>query len=224
MTDTYRSAGFRAPSSASARPGRPKKAASREQFLDAAVALFSRQGVSATTLAHIAREVGVTSAMVHYHFASREQLLDAVVAERIRPFLDAMWGLITPEGLADPIEVLRDTAACIFDHCLRLPWLAPMWLADTASPNGELGQRVMHIVPVDKVQQLTAGIQAAQASGKLDPRLQPHMIFMTMVGVVLVPFATLDNCCQLHPDADFSTDALRHHVMSAVDNLLCPRR
>jgi AcrR family transcriptional regulator len=205
------------------RPGRSRKAVTREQFLDAAVKLFASQGVSATTLAHIAREVGVTSAMVHYHFANRDQLLDAVASERILPFLDIMWGLITPESLKDPAQVLRDTAACIFDHCLQLSWLAPMWLADTASPNGELGQRIMHLLPVNKIQQLTESITAAQVRGQLDARLQPQMIFMSMVGLVLLPFATLDNCSQVHPDADFSTEALRHHVMSSVDNLLCPR-
>lgn len=206
-----------------AKAGRPRKAASREQFLDAAVMLFSRQGVAATTLAHIAKDVGVTSAMVHYHFANRDQLLDAIAAERVMPFLDVMWGLITPESLTNPVKVLRDTAECIFDHCLRLPWLAPLWLADTASPKGELGQRVMQVIPVDKIKQLTAAIEAAQASGMLDPRLQPHMIFMSVVGAVLLPFATLDNCRQVHPDADFGTEALRHHVMCSVDNLLCPR-
>ncbi|HWV17220.1 MAG TPA: TetR/AcrR family transcriptional regulator [Rhodocyclaceae bacterium] len=221
MTDSDRGAGLRAPPPSKA--GRPRKAASREQFLDAAVMLFSRQGVAATTLAHIAKEVGVTSAMVHYHFANRDLLLDAVAAERVMPFLDVMWGLITPESLANPVKVLRDTAECIFDHCLRLSWLAPLWLADTASPSGELGQRVMQIIPVDKIKQLTEGIQSAQASGMLDPRLQPHMIFMSVVGAVLLPFATLDNCRQVHPDADFSTEALRHHVMCSVDNLLCPR-
>jgi AcrR family transcriptional regulator len=205
------------------KPGRPKRTASRDQFLDVAVTLFARQGVAATTLADIAREVGVTSAMVHYHFANRDQLLDAVASERILPFLNVMWGLITPESLKDPVKVLRDTAECIFDHCQRLPWLAPLWLADTASPNGELGQRVMQILPVDKIQQLTEGIKAAQAAGKLDPRLQAEMIFMSMVGAVLLPFATLDNCCKVHPNADFSTEALRHHVMCSVDNLLCPR-
>lgn len=205
------------------KPGRPKNAASREQFLDAAVVLFGRQGVASTTLAHIAKEVGVTSAMVHYHFANRDQLLDAVANERILPFLDAMWGLITPESLKDPLQVMRDTAACIFDHCVRLPWLAPLWLADTASPNGELGQRAMQHLPIDKVQQLTESIKTAQARGTLDPRLLPQMIFMSMVGLVLMPFATQGSCAQVHPDADFSTEALRHHVMSSVDNLLCSK-
>lgn len=222
MTDNYRGAGFRAPSPSKA--GRPRNTVSREQFLDAAVTLFSRQGVAATTLAHIAKEVGVTSAMVHYHFANRDQLLDAVASERILPFLNTMWGLITPESLQDPAQVLRDTAACIFDHSVQLPWLAPLWLADTASPNGELGQRIMHLLPVEKILQLTESIKGAQASGMLDPRLQPQMIFMSMVGLVLLPFATLDNCSQVHPDADFSPEALRHHVMCSVDNLLCPRK
>lgn len=205
------------------RPSRTRQTATREQFLDAAVNLFARQGVAATTLAHIAREVGVTSAMVHYHFANREQLLDAVSNERIMPFLNAMWDLMTPEGMGDPVRVLHETADCIFDHAQRLPWLAPIWLSDMGSSSGELSQRAMQHVPVVKVQQLTMAIEQAQARGEIASTLQPHMIFMTMVGMVLVPFATLSNCRTVHPDADFSVDILRRHVAGAVNNLLRPQ-
>jgi len=47
----------------------------REQLLDAATALFSEQGIASTTVAQIAAHVGVTSAMVHYYFKTRDQLL-----------------------------------------------------------------------------------------------------------------------------------------------------
>jgi AcrR family transcriptional regulator len=221
MTDDYRSAGFRAPSPS--RPGRPKNAASREQFLDAAVDLFGRQGVSATTLANIAKEVGVTSAMVHYHFANRDQLLDAVVAERILPFVVAIHEPIKPEALHNPAQVFREMAECMIDHVLRQPWLASTWLSDIGSTSGDLCQRVMPYIPIERVDQLTAATIAAQARGELNAQLLPHMVFMSMAGLVLLPFASISTCSEVHPDADFSTDALRRHVMSAVDNLLCPK-
>jgi TetR/AcrR family transcriptional regulator len=223
MTDTYRGAGFRAPSIPSpARPGRPRKAASREQFLDAAVDLFGRQGVAATTLANIAKEVGVTSAMVHYHFANRDQLLDAVVSERILPFVVAIHDPIKLEALHDPAQVFREMAECMIEHVLRLPWLASTWLSDVGSTSGELCQRVMPHVPLDRVEQLTAATVAAQARGEFNPHLLPHMVFMSMAGLVLLPFASITTCCEVHPDADFSTDAMRRHVMSAVEKLLRP--
>jgi len=219
MTQTYPAAA----AAASTRSGRPRRHLTRDQFLDAAVSLFGRQGVAATTLAHIAKDVGVTTAMVHYHFANREQLLDAVAAERIQPFIDALHAPITPKALHDPVAILHAMAQCMLDHVLRMPWLAPTWLSDIGSTSGELCQRVLPYVPMARVNQLTAAIAAAQARGEIDSRLLPHMIFTSIAGLVLLPFASVDPCNELHPDADFSTDALRHHVISTVDNLLRPK-
>ena len=53
------------------------------KLLDAAVRLFAGQGVAGTTVAEIAQRAGVTSAMVHYYFKTKDQLLDAVVEEKL---------------------------------------------------------------------------------------------------------------------------------------------
>ena len=52
----------------------------RAKLLDAAVGLLAEQGMTGTTVAEIAARGGVTSAMVHYYFKTKDQLLDAVVA------------------------------------------------------------------------------------------------------------------------------------------------
>ena len=61
------------------RPGRPRgskpTATSREQLLDIALDLFARQGIARTSLNAIAKEAGVTPAMLHYYFNSRENFL-----------------------------------------------------------------------------------------------------------------------------------------------------
>ncbi|MEN8181657.1 MAG: TetR/AcrR family transcriptional regulator [Myxococcota bacterium] len=57
----------------------------RERILDAAERLFAEQGISGTPLRALTAEAGVNLAAVHYHFGSKERLLDAVVERRARP-------------------------------------------------------------------------------------------------------------------------------------------
>lgn len=61
-------------------PGRPKLADSegrdrtRDQLLDASIALFARHGFEAVTTGQIAEAAGLTQSMVHYHFGSKSKL------------------------------------------------------------------------------------------------------------------------------------------------------
>src|ERR1700690_1242454 len=83
------------------RPGRPlanRDRDARELLLTAATELFAEHGVAATSFSTIAKRAGLTSAMVHYYFADREQLLDSVVEERLCPFIDYVWGPVKPGG------------------------------------------------------------------------------------------------------------------------------
>ena len=68
----------------SRRPGRPRADETnlRERLLDAAVECFAGDGIAAASLRNIAIKAGVTPALVHYYFGSKERLLDAFVAER----------------------------------------------------------------------------------------------------------------------------------------------
>jgi AcrR family transcriptional regulator len=66
----------------------PKETGTRERLLDVAEALFSTQGIGATSLRALTREAGVNLAAVHYHFGSKDALLDAVVGRRAKPVND----------------------------------------------------------------------------------------------------------------------------------------
>jgi AcrR family transcriptional regulator len=60
--------------------GRPigRRGESRARVLEAAVKLFSENGVSGTSLRMIADELGVTKAAVYHQFASKEEIVLAV--------------------------------------------------------------------------------------------------------------------------------------------------
>jgi AcrR family transcriptional regulator len=54
----------------------------RERLLNSAEQLFAEHGISGTTLRALTQAAGVNLAAVHYHFGSKEGLLDAVVERR----------------------------------------------------------------------------------------------------------------------------------------------
>jgi AcrR family transcriptional regulator len=57
----------------------------KERILDAAECLFSKHGYAATSLRSIIAEADVNLAAVHYHYHSKEALLEAVILRRWQP-------------------------------------------------------------------------------------------------------------------------------------------
>ncbi len=57
----------------------------RDRILDSAERLFADGGYAATSLRRIIAEAGVNVAAVHYHFRSKESLLEAVLLRRVEP-------------------------------------------------------------------------------------------------------------------------------------------
>src|SRR5579872_6311506 len=84
----------------------------KQKILDTAERLIGEQGYSGTSLRQIIAEAGVNLAAVHYHFGSKEELLDELVmrkagpvnAERLARFdrLEARPG--TPPTVAQVLE------------------------------------------------------------------------------------------------------------------------
>ena len=61
--------------------GQARAEATRGKIIDAAVALFADAGYGDTDLAAIVRQAGITKGAFYYHFESKEQVADAIVAE-----------------------------------------------------------------------------------------------------------------------------------------------
>ena len=52
----------------------------REQLLEVALRLFAQRGFDATTIADIASEAGIAHGLVYHYFASKDELLSAILA------------------------------------------------------------------------------------------------------------------------------------------------
>ena len=57
----------------------------KQKILDAAEKLFASQGYADTSVRQIIAEAGVNLAAIHYHFGSKEEMLDAVVQRKAGP-------------------------------------------------------------------------------------------------------------------------------------------
>ncbi len=55
------------------------------KILDTAERMFGEQGYDATSLRQIIAEAGVNLAAIHYHFGSKEQLLDELILRKATP-------------------------------------------------------------------------------------------------------------------------------------------
>ena len=87
-----------------ARRTKEEAAATRDSILDAAEKLFVEQGVSRTTLQHIATQAGVTRGAIYWHFDDKGALFNAMMERVTLPFECALNSL----GKSDATTVLAD--------------------------------------------------------------------------------------------------------------------
>ncbi|MDA8169922.1 MAG: TetR family transcriptional regulator [Nitrospiraceae bacterium] len=68
---------------------RAEQTDTKKQILDAAEALFAREGYQGTSMRAITGSAGVNVAAANYHFGSKEALLEAVFERRLKPLNEA---------------------------------------------------------------------------------------------------------------------------------------
>jgi AcrR family transcriptional regulator len=109
----------------------------RERLLDAAVRLIAREGIDNVRIARIAAEAGVSAGLVHYHFASRDALLEEAIEHSYERAGDMRLTALG-EGRADAVQRLR----AMIDQCLpstpalREDWVlwVELWLRGARDP------------------------------------------------------------------------------------------
>jgi TetR/AcrR family acrAB operon transcriptional repressor len=94
--------------------------ATRDGILDAAEQLFVKQGVSGTTLQHIATAAGVTRGAIYWHFVDKGAMFNAMM-ERVKSPLESAVQLFDRDNAETPLEALRKYVMCVFDVTVEDP-------------------------------------------------------------------------------------------------------
>ncbi|WP_256258520.1 TetR/AcrR family transcriptional regulator, partial [Burkholderia ubonensis] len=162
----------------------------RNHMLDVATSLFAERGIAATTVAQIAAAAGVTSAMVHYYFTNREQLLDAIVEERLAQVIAFVWRPTEPQAENDPFALVAELVDRFFDVTARMPWLPSLWLREIVNEGGQLRERMVRRIPLEHIGRFAERIRHAQQAGVVNPALEPALLFQSIIALVMLPLAT----------------------------------
>jgi len=201
------------------RPGRPRadEANQRERLLDAAVVCFAGDGIAATSLRTIALKAGVTPALVHYYFGSKEQLVEAFIAERMTPVAAALRESLLAAG-ADPRALMAAFVRGMHDVVARYPWWPALWVREVLNEKGALRDVLLkQIAP--QVAQLVAGtLGAAQKRGELAADLDPRLTVVSLMGLTMMPLAAEHIWRRVFAADDIDRDVLLRHTLALLDH------
>ena len=199
-------------------PGRPLADApdQRAVALDAALACFVRQGIAATSLRDIAREAGVTPALLHYYFGDRQQLLDAVVAERVMPAFLSVRERLAQAG-DDVADIVAAFVCGVTDAIARHPWWPQLWVREVLCEGGALRDLLVQRIAPDIARLLAGRFAAAQAAGRLNADLDPRLLLPTLVGLTMFPAAGAPIWRQVFDADDLGLEDVRGHALALLD-------
>ncbi|GAA5786204.1 TetR/AcrR family transcriptional regulator [Chitiniphilus shinanonensis] len=198
--------------------GRPAGAADqdvRARLLDAALARFAAHGIAATSMAQVAKHAGVTPAMVHYYFDNRDRLLDALVDERVAPLIEHVWAASDDEA-ADPRLLLQGVIARMTAGVASRPWLPPLWIGEILNESGLLRGRLFARLPLPRLRGLTQALAALQAQGALHPDIEPRLVFVSVLGLAMLPFAVAGQQRHLPDGTPLAADVVARHASALL--------
>lgn len=183
------------------RPGRPRGksagTANREQLMDIALQLFARHGIAHISLNAIAKEAGVTPAMLHYYFTSREALVDRLLEERFMPLRNRISAVFTKHP-DDPVTAFTLMVQTLAELAQQHAWFAPLWMQEMIGEMPVLRQHMHARFGEEKYHKMLHTVARWQQEGKLNPELAPELLVTTLISLVLVPFSRIRSNERLH--------------------------
>jgi AcrR family transcriptional regulator len=160
---------------------RTAEAERRLQILEAAERAFVRHGFHATTMQHVADEVGMSAGNLYRYFPSKEAIVEGLCgldqAERAQAFAELM---------ADHRQIMQALCGALRRHVLAKPPEKARLLVEIWSEAGRNPRVAAMIAAIDA--DVFAGleklIEAAKAAGAASPRLDSRFgarFFLTFV-------------------------------------------
>jgi AcrR family transcriptional regulator len=170
----------------------------RERILAAAVDRIARHGIDEVRIARIAMDAGVSTSLVHYHFETREALLEQALDYSYELAGDVRLG---PEGDVEALGSIRRLAAMI-DQCLPYPgmlerdWIlwVELWLRAARHPEMRpTAARLYKRMRDWFAEAIATGIERDELASDADPRLVADKLLALADGYgVRVLFGDLD--------------------------------
>ena len=172
------------------RPVSPnRRGDTRERILESATILFGTRGFDAVSLDQIATEVGVAKQTLLYWFASKDDLVQAVLANMAAE-LTVVVEAAMRAAPDDPLDRLEAVVHAVFRSAVRRPALLGLLRELSRLPSGATGYMTEHLDPL--VARAVAWMQSEMELGRLrqgNPAIIVAMVYATVTGIATEPEA-----------------------------------
>jgi TetR/AcrR family transcriptional regulator len=161
----------------------------RDRILEVSLDLFGTRGVDAVSLDEIARAVGVRKQTVLYWFASKDDLVDevlAVAASELVIVIDAALRA-APD---DPLDRIDAVVRAVFRPAVRRPALLGL-IREVSRLESDQAERLRSRIQ-SLVERAIVYLGAEMEAGRLrrgDPRLLAALGYATLTGIATEPEA-----------------------------------
>lgn len=190
----------------------------RAEILGVATGLFVENGYAATSMAMVAKSVGLTKASLYHHFPGKEALFTACVTEGVADQLSAL-DTIAANDQTDPERKMRAVLEALYEIFILSPAGRMSPLIAEVSRSVPMVARAFHddyMAPQHEiiVRLVDEGVRLG-VFADIDRKVFLHMVFGPIVTLSLSRemFATFEDLDQIFP-----IDALRN---GHIENMLC---
>ncbi|MEL6381718.1 MAG: TetR/AcrR family transcriptional regulator [Cyanobacteria bacterium J06626_18] len=189
--------------------------ATKAQILDAAEEEFARYGLAGARTEPIAANTGVTKAMIHYYFGTKEELYQAVLRRHAASFLTSVEQFKSKDLAPD--EALRKFIRAAVAHEVAHPYEGKVLLHEAMNNEGKYFKLTGWEIPINLGMEL---LQRGVDEGYFRP-LNPWLTMIHIMGVVSFYFNAENNLKHLNPQWQFqSSEATEEFAESAITFIL----
>jgi len=167
----------------------PGRTSTRDRILVVATDLFGRRGVDAVSLDLIATEVGVAKQTLLYWFPSKDELLQAVVAQAASELAVVIEAAVRASG-DDPLDRIDAVVRAVFRPAVRRPALLGLIRDVSRLPGSVATSLTDQLRPLAERAQVY--LRAEMDAGRLrraDSGLVAALAYATVTGIATEPEA-----------------------------------
>jgi len=192
----------------------------RREILEAAFFVFGKLGYQRATLGDVARAIGVSPGTICHHFGTKNDLFEAVIADRfLRYQMEAEALLVSHEGTY--LELLHKIIGRFWDHLWEPGQLDFMLVSQVEAPQfPESGRLQFQQTCCRSRSMLTAILEAGIKAGEFR-RLDVDCVTRT-IAPAIIGIAANQHRFACYDSAPVGRDQLRRTILEVIDRAVLP--
>lgn len=185
----------------------------KERILNATADLLRSSCLHSISIRDIAQASGTNSALISYHFGSKEKLYEAIIVQQFNSYKEQVVSQFNAEG-----DILQNlTAACeaIAAFHLSNPNFLVLYFRELTNPSRCYAEIVLPIIS-ESSHKATTMIQAGVDNGIFKPDTNPRYVVQSFISMINYCFMT----CSIRKDLNISPTTDQYDYMKFIVEML----